>query len=683
MKKKISFKNSAKLFLLLSFCIGILFSCKKKFDRNDNSSGLTPIASPAGENTHIFSDASGSDYSYTELGRQYASVFNVENVKNAWNALSPNKITILQPNHLYIKFTPANPEELSRLSESGLPLYTYPLDYEVIRYGDYMRNPDLEPNGIPSFYTCLPAGKSIPDVSYELLDKLYLLDLRSVVAKKAFALAGESAVYPGDPERGEEVPPVLLTGFDHLEHHSQMPDLWERRYDLVEPPPPPPPPPPPADNRTTPGEITNACNCSQNEDDRKPSGCISVQETRFGGFQGVNDVLVEFGGPFFQRAAAVTNRFGCFKSNIIIRHKIFGARLQVAMRVDFVTDKKTIRGINHGNVTECTMPLTVTIHDAQPGGLNNESVIFYHSTDVDGNGAKFYTAATVNNAIYEFDYYARQDGLPKLNNNLKVMVHKYAGSGATPMFHKLLSNGSIPTASLALFATAVGGVLPVAGGMGNLLNNVPPDVMIGYDYSPNLNWFETDQIKEVSYHEFAHVLHYQKAGNGFWEHEIDYVIERLQANDNPPYGSPGAGGAGRCDLVEMWGVYLGKEYAHRRYGPDRHSRGVPIRFANSWYGDNELVVLWDGDGDNTPANNHIPGGFLQDIRDDNTYNTNNFLDEAPGITDNIGGYATSTIYSHLSGSTTDAATLMDQLAGQLPTGNTLANFNTLRAGYGY
>jgi len=659
-------------------------SCKKRPGKDPGDTRLAVMtASAPGENIHIFSDATGSAYTYTQLGRQYASVFNVENVKNAWNALSDNKISSLQPSHLYIKFTPSTLEELNRLGESGIPLYTYPLDYEVLRYGDYMQDPALEPNGIPAFYTCLPAASSIPHVSYELLDELYLLDLRSAVAKKAFALAGESAVYPGDAEPGEEVPPALLTQFTHLEHHVQLPDMWIREnHVIVEPPPPPPPPPPlPADNRTTPGEIANACNCSLNEDDRKPSGCITVQETRFGGFQGVNDVLVEFGGPFFQRAAAVTNRFGCFKSNIIIRHKIFGERLQVAMRVNFVTDKKTIRGINHGDVIECTMPLTVTIHDAQSGGLNTESVIFYHSTDVDGNGAKFYTAATVNNAIYEFDFYAGQDGLPKLGNNLKVMVHKYSGAGAAPMFHKLLSNGSIPTASLALFATAVGGVLPVAGGMGNLLNNVPPDIMIGYDTDP---WaFETDQVKERSYHELAHALHYQKAGNGFWEHEIDYVIERQQAGDNPPYGSPGAPGAGRCDLVEMWGVYLGKEYAHRRYGPILHSRFAPALFGNSWYADNERVVLWDGDGDNTPANNHIPGGFLQDIRDDNAYNSNNDLDEAPGIADNIRGYAASTIYSHLSGSTTDAATLMNLLAGQLPPGNTLANFNALRAGYGY
>ena len=80
----------------------------------------------------------------------------------------------------------------------------------------------------------------------------------------------------------------------------------------------------------------------------------------------------------------------------------------------------------------------------------------------------------------------------------------------------------------------------------------------------------------------------------------------------------------------MWGYFLGREYAHRRYGPTRHSLATTPTFLNSWYRVNEIRSFdWE----------HIPSGFLHDIIDINIYNQANGLNDNPtNIPDHISGF---------------------------------------------
>jgi hypothetical protein len=141
-------------------------------------------------------------------------------------------------------------------------------------------------------------------------------------------------------------------------------------------------------------------------------------------------------------------------------------------------------------------------------------------------------------------------------------------------------------------------------------------------------------------------------------------------------------------LIESWAYYLGREYAHRRYGPNRHSRPTNQNFQNSWYRLNEV----------TSFDNYFPSGFLHDLRDDNAYNTTNGLfvqvlinfnlvnvplDETIGITDNCRGYTNSMIYDKMGNTTNTITGLIDRLDDNLPTGTTQANYDLLRQSYGY
>jgi hypothetical protein len=145
-------------------------------------------------------------------------------------------------------------------------------------------------------------------------------------------------------------------------------------------------------------------------------------------------------------------------------------------------------------------------------------------------------------------------------------------------------------------------------------------------------------------------------------------------------------------LIEMWGYFMGREYAHRRYGSNAHSALIeyynaqeasPPTFLNSWYAINEnRGNLADH---RFESSGHIAAGFLHDIIDDNTYNQNSNppLNESNGVVDRISGFSISTIFNNMNINTTSAAVLINNLRSNLPANNTLLNYDSLRFSYGY
>ncbi len=136
------------------------------------------------------------------------------------------------------------------------------------------------------------------------------------------------------------------------------------------------------------------------------------------------------------------------------------------------------------------------------------------------------------------------------------------------------------------------------------------------------------------------------------------------------------------DLIEMWGYFIGREYAHRRYGPMRHSLAATAAFNNGWYRWNE-----NGAGFGLfESNGHIAAGFLHDIIDDNIYNTANGLTENNAvILDSIQGFTISSIFNQMGSSTTSATALINNLKAFIPVGigNNTANYDSLKSYYGY
>lgn len=122
------------------------------------------------------------------LGERLDNPYTVENMrlayeelKNEGNVLIP-PLTIA-PTHYYLCYKPSSIADLNNLEEiRSLELFDFPLDYEIIRYGNYYRKSGL-PDSIPTWhYSTVSLSEwegvldslSMYSIPYEVLDSLYL-----------------------------------------------------------------------------------------------------------------------------------------------------------------------------------------------------------------------------------------------------------------------------------------------------------------------------------------------------------------------------------------------------------------------------------------------------------------------------------------------------------------------------
>jgi hypothetical protein len=93
------------------------------------------------------------------LGSQITNPYTVRKVQNAYNMLYGD-IQTLTANYLYVKFKPANADQLEILEDNeNLELQDYPMDFEVIQEGDFYQDPlPLDPKTFHGFtLLCLQA----------------------------------------------------------------------------------------------------------------------------------------------------------------------------------------------------------------------------------------------------------------------------------------------------------------------------------------------------------------------------------------------------------------------------------------------------------------------------------------------------------------------------------------------
>jgi hypothetical protein len=139
-------------------------SCRKEINL-ESSKSVT-------ETTFSSLDPSRKNLRRTILGEKRKNPYTVENMNKAYMELY-GKEGNLKATHRYIKFNPTTPEHIKKLEKSGINVYDYPLDYEVIEMGDYYRRQNAPENELYSYYASLGLDKEIPDVPNEPLEELY------------------------------------------------------------------------------------------------------------------------------------------------------------------------------------------------------------------------------------------------------------------------------------------------------------------------------------------------------------------------------------------------------------------------------------------------------------------------------------------------------------------------------
>ena len=142
------------------------------------------------------------------LGDRLDDPYSVSNVEAALVSLYPSKAgrVDLKPTDIYVRFLPRNETEYDRLVSAGIHLTDHPLDYEIVREGDYYHDPTLDEDAITWQYAVLKPDFSIPaGVPYEMLDECYIADNAvtraedvdwEAVEQEAFRLTGNGALLP-------------------------------------------------------------------------------------------------------------------------------------------------------------------------------------------------------------------------------------------------------------------------------------------------------------------------------------------------------------------------------------------------------------------------------------------------------------------------------------------------------
>jgi len=140
------------------------------------------------------------------LGERLDDPYSVSNVESALVSLYPSKAgrVDLKPTDIYVRFLPRDEAEYDRLVSAGVHLTDYPLDYEIIRDGDYYHDPGIEDDAITWQYAVLSPDFQFPSgIRYELLDECYIADgvvTRSdgidweAVEREAYRLTGNAAM---------------------------------------------------------------------------------------------------------------------------------------------------------------------------------------------------------------------------------------------------------------------------------------------------------------------------------------------------------------------------------------------------------------------------------------------------------------------------------------------------------
>ena len=537
----------------------------------------------------------------TILGPQRLNPYTVENFTIAYNFLHDPDITSLPITHYYLKFTPETWEQASELANSGLDLFEFPLDREIIHMGDFYLESGYSPDDILPLYTVVKVTDSIPDVPHTNLSNLYLGSSDEALVRRALYQKGYN---PDDIGFGLDAP------IDEGGGGGGGGTL-----------------------------TTGSCDCLVYSDIRRPGGCIQVWDTENEQFEEVRRVKVVFKDNFFDIHSTYTDDNGCFKIN----HRYFG---KANMWVHFASESRVqVRGARSGVTIVYEWLLTLRHHaESLSGPIYNNIQVRYLMWENHGSGAHMYWGAcTVGNALHEFYDYSNVEGINSPPSHLDILIGQRSSIG-----YALLSGQGAVTTAIELGLIGAGyftfPILPIIGAIAiGAIDLILPDIFVGIDFR------NSDQLKQIAYHEIAHSSHYTQVGPGFWE---NLVWAEIWANG---HGNSSSTNASLIALCESWAEHIGIDFAGQSY-PVNNSDPIWA----SWITRSERVK--------NESLNHIPIGLYHDLIDDNVdvSNSCDYNGNCGPINDHASGFSNQQLFDFLTADIESPAAFINEILIGLP-----------------
>ena len=163
-------------------------------------------------------DPGALSHGMIELGEKLEDPYSVENMREALATLYPTRAGEIpvSTTDLYVRFLPANEEQYARLLAMDLQLTDHPVDYRIVREGDWYHDPEVAEEAITWQYAVVPHRFRFPsDIRYEILDECFISENDPVtrseegidweaVEREAYALTGNADLLPRTRDGEEE-----------------------------------------------------------------------------------------------------------------------------------------------------------------------------------------------------------------------------------------------------------------------------------------------------------------------------------------------------------------------------------------------------------------------------------------------------------------------------------------------
>lgn len=142
------------------------------------------------------------------LGERLEDPYSVENMSKALAALYPTKAdrVVLPATDLYVRFLPEDDLQMQLLQGLGIELIDHPVDYEIVREGDWYHDPALPEDRITWQYAVVPKDfRFPPKIRHEVLEECYIPDGTATkadgvdwaaVEREAFLQTGNAPLLP-------------------------------------------------------------------------------------------------------------------------------------------------------------------------------------------------------------------------------------------------------------------------------------------------------------------------------------------------------------------------------------------------------------------------------------------------------------------------------------------------------
>jgi hypothetical protein len=700
------FKKSQLFFIYLIFFVAIISGCKKNSD-------FQPI-----QKTYV---------PETVIGSETANAFSFATVKKALEKLRNKKkesgvatmsdnqimrsLEDITPSHKYVRFAPADVEQLSQLLDAGLELFDVPLMSEIIQEGEFYQDPSIPDDQITYQYTLVPYDYPLPsNIPFVILDEIFLfnetpgeyqlpdywsgsngnaantesLQSRQVNNLTSLNTIEDYVLRNGDPVI-EATDYLLHNQFNPTEVYNTAMELAGGR-DLI------------SIRWYDPGGGGSGGGGGGNINNVPgvPSGRLLVRNTEMPIDEPVKGVTVK-ARRFLKLEIKQTDQNGRFQMTKQFRNK-------ATVIVKFKNKRITTRGINGLlKIWQYTFPIKQNLGQWNNDNMNRIEHVFITDRNENSQATRAWTGATTMNAYWDTDEFNRENGIVS-PPHLKVWISDAVTKDASaPMLNyvlnpltgapEIVTAYNIVSAKIDALLTGIPFVGEPLKIIKRILQANLPDVTLRYGTGPNVWNLNSDEFYSTFIHEFSHSTHCYglflengRDGMRYWAKNIGYVVI------NNGYGQRQTEGAERTGIIESWayfaeghgfarkyrtGVYVGVRRA------DDEARRAIAALENQVADNRWSMEFGDRGSDDNFLIGWIPAGLLHDLNDGGSESRISRNINGNNLIDNVSGYNINRIFNILQTTNNTAADLRVAMLNNRPTGVLINQVESLFSEYGW